>query len=59
MQVSEVRKDPCRTGHIAMVATGERKRWVLATENMKPGDLLKNSMYLTETPGTCKLIIYL
>ena len=41
-----------------MVATGERKRWILATENMKPGDVLKNSMHLAETPGTSQLIIY-
>ena len=40
-----------------MVATGERKRWILATENMKPGDVLKNSMHLAETPGTSQLII--
>ncbi|KAJ7341192.1 hypothetical protein JRQ81_005018 [Phrynocephalus forsythii] len=42
-KVLEVRYDPCRTGRIALVAGGNRKRWIIATENMQPGDVIKNS----------------
>lgn len=34
---------PYRSGDIAMVATGNRKRWIIATENMQTGDLIKTS----------------
>ncbi|KAF7710737.1 39S ribosomal protein L2, mitochondrial [Silurus meridionalis] len=42
-RVIEVRYDPCRSGDIALVAGGNRKRWIIATENMKVGDLIKSS----------------
>ncbi|KAM6460926.1 large ribosomal subunit protein uL2m [Liasis olivaceus] len=38
-----VRYDPCRSGHIALVAGGKRKRWIIATENMVTGDTIKTS----------------
>ncbi|XP_063158667.1 large ribosomal subunit protein uL2m [Candoia aspera] len=38
-----VRYDPCRTGHVALVAGGKRKRWIIATENMVAGDIIKTS----------------
>ncbi|KAL7987292.1 hypothetical protein Chor_006211 [Crotalus horridus] len=38
-----VRYDPCRTGHIALVAGEKRKRWIIATENMVAGDIIKTS----------------
>ncbi|XP_027011316.1 39S ribosomal protein L2, mitochondrial [Tachysurus fulvidraco] len=42
-RVIQVRYDPCRSGDIALVAGGNRKRWIIATENMQPGDLVKSS----------------
>ncbi|XP_053357360.1 39S ribosomal protein L2, mitochondrial isoform X2 [Clarias gariepinus] len=42
-RVIEVRYDPCRSGDIALVAGGNRKRWIIATENMRAGDLIKSS----------------
>ncbi|KAK1791317.1 hypothetical protein P4O66_013342 [Electrophorus voltai] len=42
-RVIEVRYDPCRTADIALVAGGNRKRWIIATENMQAGDLIKTS----------------
>ncbi|KAK5908213.1 hypothetical protein CgunFtcFv8_016289 [Champsocephalus gunnari] len=42
-KVVEVRYDPCRTANIAMVAGGSRMRWIIATENMQPGDIIKTS----------------
>ncbi|XP_066535705.1 39S ribosomal protein L2, mitochondrial [Hoplias malabaricus] len=42
-KVIEVRYDPCRSADIALVAGGNRKRWIIATENMQTGDLIKTS----------------
>ncbi|XP_060706690.1 39S ribosomal protein L2, mitochondrial [Hemiscyllium ocellatum] len=42
-KVVEVRYDPCRSADIALIAGGSRKRWIIATENMEPGDILKTS----------------
>ncbi|XP_018595639.1 large ribosomal subunit protein uL2m [Scleropages formosus] len=45
-KVIEVRYDPCRTADIALVAGGNRKRWIIATENMEAGDLIKTSNHI-------------
>ncbi|XP_010615950.1 39S ribosomal protein L2, mitochondrial [Fukomys damarensis] len=42
-KVIKVRYDPCRSADIALVAGGSRKRWIIATENMKAGDMILNS----------------
>ncbi|XP_055469039.1 39S ribosomal protein L2, mitochondrial [Psammomys obesus] len=42
-KVIVVRYDPCRSADIALVAGGSRKRWIIATENMKAGDTILNS----------------
>ncbi|XP_066553199.1 large ribosomal subunit protein uL2m [Amia ocellicauda] len=42
-KVIEVRYDPCRSADIALIAGGSRKRWIIATENMQAGDLIKTS----------------
>jgi len=42
-KVVEVRYDPCRSADIALVAGGEKKRWIIATENMQTGDIIKTS----------------
>lgn len=41
-----VRYDPCRSADIALVAGGSRKRWIIATENMKAGDTILNSNHI-------------
>ncbi|XP_074845361.1 large ribosomal subunit protein uL2m [Carettochelys insculpta] len=45
-KVVQVRYDPCRSADIALVAGGKRKRWIIATENMQPGDVLKTSGHI-------------
>ncbi|PKK21341.1 mitochondrial ribosomal protein L2 [Columba livia] len=45
-KVISVRYDPCRSADIALVAGGNRKRWIIATENMQPGDIIKNSSHI-------------
>ncbi|CAL1578306.1 unnamed protein product [Knipowitschia caucasica] len=42
-KVVEVRYDPCRSADIALVAGGNRKRWIIATENMEAGNIIKTS----------------
>ncbi|XP_075411189.1 large ribosomal subunit protein uL2m [Tenrec ecaudatus] len=45
-KVIAVRYDPCRSADIALVAGGSRKRWIIATENMKAGDVILNSNHI-------------
>uniref|UniRef100_A0A5F8GIZ8 Mitochondrial ribosomal protein L2 n=1 Tax=Monodelphis domestica TaxID=13616 RepID=A0A5F8GIZ8_MONDO len=45
-KVIDVRYDPCRSADIALVAGGNRKRWIIATENMQVGDILHNSDHI-------------
>ncbi|XP_069879804.1 large ribosomal subunit protein uL2m isoform X2 [Dipodomys merriami] len=45
-KVIVVRYDPCRSADIALVAGGGRKRWIIATENMKVGDIILNSNHI-------------
>lgn len=49
-KVYQVKKDDWRTGHIALVASGNKKRWIIASNNMKPGDLIKTSGKVTNMP---------
>ncbi|KAM6185374.1 LOW QUALITY PROTEIN: large ribosomal subunit protein uL2m [Rhynchocyon petersi] len=45
-KVINVCYDPCRSADIALVAGGSRKRWIIATENMKAGDVILNSDHI-------------
>ncbi|XP_049801105.1 39S ribosomal protein L2, mitochondrial [Schistocerca nitens] len=42
-RVLQILVDGCRTAHIALVGSGDNLRYILATENMKEGDLIKTS----------------
>lgn len=42
-KVVEVRYDPCRSADVALIAGGNRKRWIIATENMQVGNIIKTS----------------
>lgn len=44
----EVRRDANRSSHIALVAGEKGKRWILATENMKAGQIISTSCYIPE-----------
>lgn len=48
--VKEIKVDPVRSAHIALVANGEHKRWIIATDKMKVGDIIKSTRYLSKTP---------
>lgn len=40
-----------RSADIALVAGGNRKRWIIATENMQPGDIIRNSAHIGRMAG--------
>lgn len=44
-------KDGCRTAFVALVAYGDKLKYILATENMKPGDIIKTSCHIPRIPG--------
>lgn len=49
-KVQEVMYDPHRSGNIALVASGNSKRYILASDTMKPGDLIKTSGEIPDIP---------
>lgn len=40
-----------RSADIALVAGGNRKRWIIATENMQAGDIILNSDHIGRMAG--------
>lgn len=40
-----------RSADIALVAGGNRKRWIIATENMQVGDIIKTSGVIGRMAG--------
>ena len=49
-KVFKVRYDPWHTNLIALVARGGHKRWIVASENMKPGDIIKTINVIPRNP---------
>ncbi|XP_052892962.1 39S ribosomal protein L2, mitochondrial [Anopheles moucheti] len=49
-KVIDVFDDGCRTAKVALVAVGNEMKYILATENMKAGDLLKTSRFIPRIP---------
>lgn len=46
-----------RSADIALVAGGSRKRWIIATENMKAGDTVLNSNHIGRMAGEGWLVM--
>lgn len=46
-----------RTANLALVGSGDFLKLILATENMKAGDILKTSMFIPRIPGETKLLL--
>lgn len=55
-RVVDVIRDGCRTSKVALVACGDELKYILATENMKPGDVIKTSRFIPRIPGNFSLI---
>lgn len=50
-KVMDVLFDGCRTAKIALVAVQDEMKYILATENMKAGDIIKTSRFIPRIPG--------
>lgn len=49
-KVLEVFKDGCRTSFVALVGCGRELKYILATENMKAGDILRTHQGIPRNP---------
>jgi large subunit ribosomal protein L2 len=49
-KVIDIIFDGCRTAKVALVGVGNEMKYILATENMKPGDLIKTSRFIPRIP---------
>ncbi|XP_058834756.1 large ribosomal subunit protein uL2m [Topomyia yanbarensis] len=49
-KVIDVIHDGCRTAKVALVAVGNDLKYILATENMKAGDIIKTSRLIPRIP---------
>lgn len=49
-RVLDVFKDGCRTSFVALVGSGKEIYYILATMNMKPGDIIKTHMGIPRNP---------
>ncbi|KAJ8962138.1 hypothetical protein NQ318_018095 [Aromia moschata] len=49
-RVIKIIKDGCRTAFVALVAYEDKLKYILATENMKAGDLIRTSCYIPRIP---------
>lgn len=50
-KIIEVIDDGNRTAKVALVGSADKLRYILATVNMKPGDIIRTSEFLPRTPG--------
>jgi len=49
--VIEVQYDPNRTEFIALVGSGSHLRYIIATTDMKAGDIIRSNNFIPEIPG--------
>ncbi|KAL0105048.1 hypothetical protein PUN28_016584 [Cardiocondyla obscurior] len=49
-KVLAVFKDGCRTSFVALVGSGQELKYILATENMKPGDIIRTHQGIPRNP---------
>lgn len=52
--VLKIIKSGCRTADVALVGVGDELKYILATENMKVGDILKTSRFIPRIPVRAK-----
>lgn len=50
-KVLEIMDDGCRTAKIALVGVGDELKYIIATENMKAGDIIRTSRFIPRIPG--------
>lgn len=49
-KILEIFKDGCRTSFVALIGTGRELKYILATENMKPGDIIRTHQGIPRNP---------
>ncbi|KAK5649289.1 hypothetical protein RI129_000318 [Pyrocoelia pectoralis] len=49
-KVIRIIQDGCRTAHVALVGFGDKLKYILATQNMKPGDIIRTSCHIPRIP---------
>lgn len=50
-KVLRVHPDPVRTAHLALVGSGNHKRYIIAHQNVKEGDVITTSCQIPPIPG--------
>jgi len=50
-KINKIINDPNRSARIALVASGEHKRYIIATENMQEGDAVKSTQIVSRSPS--------
>lgn len=50
-RVIDVLFDGHRSAKVALIGHGDKLRYIIATENMKPGDLIRSSKHIPRNPG--------
>lgn len=53
-RVLSVDYDPLRSADLALVASGNNKRWIIASDNMKKGDIIKSHIKIPQYPVAAK-----
>jgi len=50
-KIDKIMSDPNRSARIALVASGEHKRYIIATETMQEGDAVKSTHLISRSPS--------
>jgi len=50
-KIEKIMSDPNRSARIALVASGEHKRYIIATDNMQEGDPVKSTQIVSRSPS--------
>jgi len=56
-KIDKIMSDPNRSARIALVANGEHKRYIIATENMQEGDTVKSTQIVSRSPSQLFFIV--
>jgi len=50
-KIDKIMSDPNRSARIALVASGEHKRYIIATDSMQQGDAVKSTQLVSRSPS--------
>lgn len=56
-KVLRIHPDPIRTAHLALVGTGNHKRYIIAHQNMKEGDIIKTNRDIPTISGNYNIVL--